>query len=602
MTSRVDAYGDPLPPFAEARFGTARWRHHGVAISDLAFSADGATVYSAGESVYAFDAATGRVRWSARGLPASHCDLLRRTEGDLLVTAGRGGALQAFDAATGERRLSVTVAVNGPQTVAAAHDGRSIFAGGNDACGLLLEADGSLRAALDVPAGVYLCGARFSPDDAAVLTTGVGIPPTLWSAVDGRVIRDFGEAQRGARSALFTPDGARVVVGCPSGDVAVFDAASGAELARWRAHDAGVSAVALGADGERLLTRGDDRTLALWGLSDGARRAVHPATSSVHRISPDGSTVALDVGSRVALVELATGAERFPAVGHSRSVNVVLLSRDGDTLVAFARGEPVRAWSTAEGASLFELPVTPEVDAARPLPGGDRYALTPPDEGTRVLDLAARSLTRIDGTASDATTTWWGRSAVATSSYGRLTLTNAGGVARTLKTIVDHLAFTPDDGHAVFMDGPKLTAWDLAAQAAAVVVTVRGGWDFVLSPRGDEVAVRSRNGVHRVGVPGGAAVATWKSAEQVTALAYSPDGRLLAAGTIADTAILDCATGREVARVDGIPAGHEAVCFGRDGAALYVGDCDSTVVRWDVAAAVAGAAKPAKKKPAKKAT
>src|SRR5882724_7016697 len=69
---RLDAYGDPLPAGAVARFGTIRWRHDSV-LRAVLYSPDGKTLYSNGEdgTVRAWDPLTGREQSRIEGL--AHC-------------------------------------------------------------------------------------------------------------------------------------------------------------------------------------------------------------------------------------------------------------------------------------------------------------------------------------------------------------------------------------------------------------------------------------------------------------------------------------------------------------------------------------------------
>src|SRR5450432_578412 len=66
---RLDAFGDPLPAGAVARFGTIRWRHDAV-IRSVHYSPDGKTLYTDSEdnTVRAWDALTGREKTRFPGL------------------------------------------------------------------------------------------------------------------------------------------------------------------------------------------------------------------------------------------------------------------------------------------------------------------------------------------------------------------------------------------------------------------------------------------------------------------------------------------------------------------------------------------------------
>jgi WD40 repeat protein len=70
----------------------------------------------------------------------------------------------------------------------------------------------------------------------------------------------------------------------------------------------------------------------------------------------------------------------------------------------------------------------------------------------------------------------------------------------------------------------------------------------------------------------------------VTSVAFSPDGKLLAAGIADGTVVLqDATTGRRLAVLRGHKAAVESVAFSPDGATLASGSLDNSVILWDVA-------------------
>src|SRR5262249_19653201 len=70
--------------------------------------------------------------------------------------------------------------------------------------------------------------------------------------------------------------------------------------------------------------------------------------------------------------------------------------------------------------------------------------------------------------------------------------------------------------------------------------------------------------------------------ERVARLAYSPDGKRLAAGTDQGTIHLwELATGKIVSRVEGHRGGVSCLAFSPDGRRLASGGGDTTILTWD---------------------
>src|ERR1700722_9691711 len=96
---KLDAYGDPLPPGAYARFGTTRLRHDAWAVAFL----DDKTIVSVGESIRFWDAATGRLirQHEHEKLAYPDCAAIS-ADGKLAITRHHGRLFRVWDIASGK--------------------------------------------------------------------------------------------------------------------------------------------------------------------------------------------------------------------------------------------------------------------------------------------------------------------------------------------------------------------------------------------------------------------------------------------------------------------------------------------------------------------
>jgi WD40 repeat protein len=543
-----DRLGDPLPPGAVARLGSVRFLHPGD-VEALAYSPDGRVLASGSRwtPICLWDAGTGR--------------LLRRLEGH----DAEGGRHFRFN--------------------------------------LAFSPDGSLLAAPREDETVW-----------------------LWEAATGQLLRRLRGNDGGAACVAFAPDGSLLASGGSDGGVRLWDRATGGLVRRKQAHADSVLALALAPDGRSLASAGFEGGLRLWDVGTGRELPApqagdFPDTFFCLAYAPDGRTLAggtkryatvlweMPAGREVARLWFSSAGEEFEEGARDKwagAVSALAFSPDGATLACAEWDGPVYLWDVAARKARRKIdPSEGQADALAFSPDGRTLAfagrqkvrrwdvsagkeiLDPDPQVTGVRHVAFRER---GGSLSAVHTAGLVRWAVDTGEVlralrlaGRWVAGSADG--RTLAlTREDGLVRLLDEesGQEVGVCGPLPRRWTWAAlspDARFLAVC-----DDEPEDDGEGHAIRLWE------TETGAEAHTLVAHDPVSAMAFSPDGGMLAAGGWGID-LWETATGERVRRYEAPPAqgppfgGEEvyALAFSPGGEALAAGEEDGTVRLWDVA-------------------
>ena len=254
--TRLDRFGDPLPPGALARLGTLRWRH-GDQVMTVAFSPDGKTVASGSmdESIHLFDAKTGKLLQILRGHEGWVTCVLFTRDGKHLISCGPDHTTRMWDVVTGKELRKWKTPCGGK--LALSPSGKIIaglgepppnetivlrdlgsgnkfrelrFEGDHDSViDIAFSPDGTRLASggtsclrlFDLASGqqlqIFGSGKRinslaFSPDGKTLAVARYEEPVVLWDVVDFKKIRKLDSDKRGARAMAFSRDGKTLAV------------------------------------------------------------------------------------------------------------------------------------------------------------------------------------------------------------------------------------------------------------------------------------------------------------------------------------------------------------------------------------------------------
>jgi WD40 repeat protein len=614
-TPRLDAYGDPLPPGATARFGSLRWRLPGTALT-MAVSPDNkrAAAVDVNGLVIVWDMATGRQLHILAGSAAGEGCLAFSPDGRYLATGGRHNR---FRRPEGDFRVRVWDVRSGKEVAR------------------FPQQQG--------PVGAV----AFSPDGAALVSGGAGQPVTVWTFPGGVKRWELVTGAAGVQPFALAPDGRRLAVAHDAHTVALYSFDRGVKLWTVRTPKT-IDAYRFSADGRSLLTEESD-ALRLWEVAAGQERLRIDLELSLKRhafLAPDGRKVALlHEGPDIRWLHTITGKPAGRWSGFQDRVSALAFTPGGRRVVSAEAGGALRVWDAA-GKVLHE--------PSGPAQGCRSLVFTP--DGKTVLAGGA-DLHLLDGRTlrerarAHVNTEWgfgWGwpqlldlspdgTLAAAAGAEGEIFLVDprGGKLVRTLPCRGWHarsVGFGPGAKklYALGSRNGALRVWDVdsgkedpplctdlvwasnlaVAPAAGKLAVTTGGrkprcrlWDLRTGqelpslPDGPDNVLLSHDGKLLAAYHHNSHLTVWDlprrvplhrldfRQKSVTACAFSPDGRLLITGhTDRSFSTWDLADGKKRAEVRGHPGAVVALACSPDGTALVSACTGCTVLRWEAAA------------------
>lgn len=562
-------------------------------VAGVAFSPDGDEIASCGGSeVHVWDAKTGATKHTLKG----HKGLVRAVaygaDANTVVSGSDDRTMIVWDVAKGKPAYTSPEQSQRLEGVAVGSKGR-LIATVNAAGEMFVYAPATeKKILLSIPvtdSGQAGYGIAFAGDGVVTCGGDTKAKLTATPAADGSgnatgaTVRSYLGHSDKINAVAASPDGKTLVTGSKDKTVRVWEVASGKQTWSFQGHVGWVTAVAIRPDGKQLASGGEDGSVRLWPLAEAdEHRAVTDAAAPLWTaaFSPDGKLIAAGGADKTVRVADANGKNGKTLGTHARAVTAVAFYGPGK--VASAGGDKlVKLWDIAAGT-------------ADDFKGHDSavLAVAADDQAKLIVSGSAdRSVIGWDPAGKKSKWKWAGKSAVCAVAIRK------GGAQVAVGTADGGLTLLAVDGAE-----PKVVASIAAhtAGVAAVAYTTDGGR---LATCGGDGAVRLWTApvggppvlVAKFEPPAKTGVAS----QPVSAVAFSTDGRYLAAGG-ADSVlrIWDVQTGAEARGFRGHTDWVTAVAFRPDGGAVLSAGVDKAVRIFETArpdtVAAAGHALPAR--------
>jgi len=272
--------------------------------------------------------------------------------------------------------------------VAISPDGKRAVSGGKDRVLRLWDLATSKATASFPKQTQEIRAVAFAPRG-ELLAWAAGVAVRLGDSAKGVELRRLGGHTDAVRGLAFAADGQRLVSAGEDKTLRLWEVPGGREVHRMARHTAGATCCAAG--GEMALSGSRDQTLRLWDLRNGQELNVFtPGAGTVLSVAlaPDGRLAAsAHFDTLLRLWDLNAGRELRRFHAHKQMVTSVAFTPDGKRLVSGSQDQTVRLWQLDTGLELASAALGTGVTALAVAPDGKQVLAAGADRNLYLLEL-----------------------------------------------------------------------------------------------------------------------------------------------------------------------------------------------------------------------
>jgi len=416
----------------------------------------------------------------------------------------------------------------------------------------------------------------FSPDGRKLATASVDKTVTLWDVNSGKTIRSFKHPSL-VNSIAFSPDSQILASGSLDKMVRLWDVTSG-KLIKTLEHPASIYAITFSEKDKTLASVTSDNTVRLWHVANGNLVKIfsfeeHSSAVRIVAFSPDGETLASVTSDGVWLWDLSSGENKSPecialeeypgdvkAKGQFSDVMAIAFSPDSKTLASGSFDGKITLW---------------QVEARGKISSWEGY---PEESGlsseVNILAFSSNGRTLISIGVGNVMKSW---NVAADGMLGEQNLND------------DKILALSTDGDFMIACGPEgdlelLNVTDGKTEKEYKIDLAAGIKNAVFSLDGRTLALcDSKSNMRLLDVSSGQFEKIHTGHfEDIIDIAFSPDGKTLAASAYNKVLLWDVSTGRLRKIIQGHFVEVNSITFSPDGKILASGSSDGTIKFWRI--------------------